>query len=153
MRINHTQAARLLNMSRGTLYKHVDKGKVSQEKDHEGNPVYDLSELVRAYPEKNITAEQVNGLDSNSNEQGNTPLNNIKLHPEIEALKEELEALRSKAYEADKFRELYQLEKERRERAERQEDESREIIKALHRQLPAPDETQSQPRRKILGLF
>ena len=154
MKLNHSQAARAAGITRKTLYTHVEKGKVSQEQDDEGNPLYDVSELMRVYPELNMDAVDTTQDKAEDTTQPETPSINRGVHPEIEALKEELEGLRTKAYEADKFRELYEQEKQRRERAERQEDESRELIKTLHRQLPAPAEAQAQPpRRKILGIF
>lgn len=154
MKLNHSQAARAAGITRKTLYSHVEKGKVSQEQDDEGNPQYDVSELMRVYPTLNMDAVNTTQDNAEDTNQPETPSVNRPLDTEIHVLKEELEGLRAKASEADKFRELYQQEKERRERAERQEDESRELIKVLHRQLPAPVEAKSEPpRRKFLGIF
>ena len=43
------EAADLAGKSRQTIYRHIDKGKVSAEKDRDGNTVLNVAELERAY--------------------------------------------------------------------------------------------------------
>ncbi len=43
------QAARMVGLSRKTLYSHVSQGKLSVTSDHEGNKTVDKSELLRVY--------------------------------------------------------------------------------------------------------
>jgi chromosome condensin MukBEF ATPase and DNA-binding subunit MukB len=50
-KLSISQAAKLADIERSTLYRKRDKGEISFEKDRKGNTVVDLSELGRVYPE------------------------------------------------------------------------------------------------------
>ena len=49
--LNLTQAAKAAGIARGTLYKHIEQGKISCEMDDKGKKVIDTSELIRVYGE------------------------------------------------------------------------------------------------------
>ena len=50
-KLNLTQAAKAAGIARGTLYKHIDEGKISCQLDDKGKRVIDTSELMRVYGE------------------------------------------------------------------------------------------------------
>ena len=47
--LNLTQAAKAAGIARGTLYKHIQEGKISCQLDDKGKRVIDTSELMRVY--------------------------------------------------------------------------------------------------------
>jgi len=47
--LNISQAAKRVGVSRQTFYRHIEKKGISTGKDAEGNPVVDVSELLRVY--------------------------------------------------------------------------------------------------------
>lgn len=48
-KLNLTQAAKRVGVSRQTFYRHIDKKRISVSKDEEGRKVIDESELFRVY--------------------------------------------------------------------------------------------------------
>ncbi len=50
-KLNLTQAARAAGISRTTLYRHIEKGKVTCEINKKGQKIIDVSELIRVYGE------------------------------------------------------------------------------------------------------
>lgn len=44
-----TDAAKLVKKARGTLYKHIDQGKLSVKHDNDNKPFVELVELIRVY--------------------------------------------------------------------------------------------------------
>ncbi len=52
-KLNLTQAAKAAGIARGTLYKHIQEGKISCQLDDKGKRVIDTSELMRVYGEIN----------------------------------------------------------------------------------------------------
>ena len=50
--LNVTQAAKALGMSKTTLYKHLDEGRVSCGLDDKNKKTFDPAELSRAYPDR-----------------------------------------------------------------------------------------------------
>ena len=48
-KVSLSEAARLTGKSRVTIHRHIEKGKLTKEKDGLGNPVLDVSELERVY--------------------------------------------------------------------------------------------------------
>ena len=58
-KLNLTQAAKAAGIARGTLYKHIDEGKLSCQLDDKGKRVIDTSELMRVYGE--IKQPEING--------------------------------------------------------------------------------------------
>ena len=50
-KLNLTQAAKAAGIARGTLYKHIQEGKISCQLDDKGKRIIDTSELMRVYGE------------------------------------------------------------------------------------------------------
>lgn len=50
-KVNLSKAAILVGKNRTTIWRHVNSGKVSIERDRDGNPMVDTSELIRVYGE------------------------------------------------------------------------------------------------------
>ncbi|WP_335919109.1 hypothetical protein [Shewanella algae] len=50
-KLNLSQAALSVGKSRVTLWRHIKSGKLSAERDRDGNPLVDTSELLRVYGE------------------------------------------------------------------------------------------------------
>ena len=71
-KVNITQAAKLVGISRTTLYKtYIKTGEVSVSKNYKGHKEIDTSELLRVFGE--LKNEQVNSADERSGEQYFTP--------------------------------------------------------------------------------
>ena len=135
MKMNLSQAARAVGKSRKTLYRHIDKGKLSSEKDDLGNHVIDVAELQRVYKEVDPHATDSPTDTPKDKKQVDTPpahaqsdleINVLKL--ENDHLKEQLKIERERLSEKDK----------RLEVAEQREKDFIEIIKTQTRQLEAP---------------
>lgn len=52
MKYSIAESARKVGLTRKTLYKHIEKKPISVEKDENGNPLIDASELIRVYGDK-----------------------------------------------------------------------------------------------------
>lgn len=50
-KVNLSKAAVLVGKNRTTIWRHVKQGRVSIERDRDGNPLVDTSELIRVYGE------------------------------------------------------------------------------------------------------
>lgn len=50
-KLNLSQAAKAVGKNRVTLWRHINTGKLSAERDRDGNPLVDTSELIRVYGE------------------------------------------------------------------------------------------------------
>ena len=141
MKMNISQAAKAVGKSRKTLYRHIDAGKVSVEKDATDSPVIDVSELQRVYGKVDTGVTEGDMGQSDTVLQVATPKKpaNDTL---IDTLKLRLEYA-EKERDTEKER---RLEAERRERdAQRREEETRaevrrllEIVDTQTKQLPAP---------------
>lgn len=68
-KLNLSQAAKAVGKSRVTLWRHINTGKLSAERDHDGNPLVDTSELLRVYGELKINATP----DNSKKKQHETP--------------------------------------------------------------------------------
>lgn len=142
-KLNLSEAARTAGITRATLYRHIKKGKLSKESDHEGNPLIDVSELMRVYPELNLGAAK----DVNSKHASKLPNDAEQNTPGTPLLQLQLEQMER---ERDS-------ERERRQQAEDRERETKEeirrlisIIETQSKQLVAPGEeaiTQPTTRR------
>ena len=141
-KLNISQAARAANISRNTLYKKLKRGAISKEQDAEGNPVIDVSELLRVYPKLDMDAALDTEEDTAHKSEPVTTQDTIGaalLELEIKHLNEKLQA-----------------EQERRRDAEEREQRLLEIVETQSRMLPAPAEAKPEPelpRRKFLGIF
>lgn len=60
-KLNLSQAAKAVGKNRVTLWRHINTGKLSAERDRDGNPLVDTSELLRVYGElkKNATPRNI----------------------------------------------------------------------------------------------
>ncbi len=52
MKYSISESARIAGITRKTLYKHIDKKPISTERDENGSPIIDASELIRVYGDK-----------------------------------------------------------------------------------------------------
>jgi len=68
-KLNLSQAAKAVGKNRVTLWRHINTGKLSAERDRDGNPLVDTSELLRVYGELKKTATHSN----NKKQQLETP--------------------------------------------------------------------------------
>jgi hypothetical protein len=50
-KVNLSQAAKLTGKNRTTIWRHIQSGKLSSERDRDGMPFVDTSELIRVYGE------------------------------------------------------------------------------------------------------
>lgn len=105
MKYSISESARIVGITRKTLYKHIDKKPISTEKDSNGKPVIDASELIRVYGDQckfNIT-------DVNKDtEKGTQKSSSVSTSDSIEmaVTKKELELLKSQmASEKDSLEE------------------------------------------------
>ncbi|MEN6534280.1 MAG: hypothetical protein ABFD89_11500 [Bryobacteraceae bacterium] len=111
-KLNMTQAARRVGVSRQTFYRHIEKKGISTSQGADGNPVVDVSELLRVYGEllghddkRNAPTRQ---HATRSNDRSDTAL-----QVEVDTLRrEKVEALQARfdevAAERDEWREQAQ---------------------------------------------
>lgn len=83
-KVNLSKAAVLVGKNRTTIWRHIKQGKVSIERDRDGNPLVDTSELIRVYGELKPAATPIN----KKNQQQATA-NLTELVEQIHALKTE----------------------------------------------------------------
>lgn len=82
-KISVSEAARLYGKDRKTLYRHINKGRLSAGSVEDGVRLIDMSELIRVY-----------GEPPTSNATGVTPTNGDVATPSTQALMDEISALR-----------------------------------------------------------
>jgi hypothetical protein len=102
MKYSISQAARIIGITRKTLYNHIDKKPISTYKDDGGNTLIEASELIRVYGDK-CKFDRVNGKDENvTPKQDSTPISNDLKH-ELEISKLEISHLKKliEKYEND----------------------------------------------------
>ena len=59
-KVNLSQAAKIVGKNRTTIWRHINAGKLSYERDRDGMPHVDTSELIRVYGElKQVATEEV----------------------------------------------------------------------------------------------
>ena len=105
MQVSISKAAEMVGITRATLYRHIEKKGISVDKDEEGNPKIDVSELIRIYGHRvktEVPALGLNGSDTVDNIQGNqdytpkgSPNRSMDLAVEVEVLKERVNSLES----------------------------------------------------------
>lgn len=66
-RLNLTQAAKAIGVTRRTLYNHINQGKVTASRDEKNNPVIDVSELIRVYGNVNLTVKKIPTVSQREN--------------------------------------------------------------------------------------
>lgn len=120
--LNLSQAAQAAGITRRTLYNHIKKGKVSTSRDGKGNPVIDVSELVRAYRNLTLPVNKLPGGTHPKKTQENFP------HEPLQSLQKELSELRQAVT-------LMLEDKTTRENERRQLDDERREYQAEIRRL------------------
>lgn len=97
-KLNLSQAAKAVGKNRVTIWRHINSGKVSAERDRDGNPFIDTSELLRAYGELNGFATQLNTEAQHSETPGVDELLTLikELKKEQSEMKELIQDLRNR---------------------------------------------------------
>lgn len=129
MKLNISQAAKVVGKARSTLYKHMASGKLTSEKDEFDNPVIDVSELQRVYPKLDMDAlNETAGVvtDNVVKQQSETP----SLHSKIQHLELQLQHAEEKL----------QISEERRREAEDREQKLLGVVEKQSLLLAAPKE-------------
>lgn len=89
--VSISEAARLAGVSRNTIYKHRNQGKLSVGEDEHGNPSVDTSELLRVYKKLNGVNGIANSVDNT--EQNITPkkdIENSAMQQVVDVLREQI---------------------------------------------------------------
>ncbi len=137
MQVSISKAAEMVNVTRATLYRHIDKKGISVCKDDDGNPKIDISELIRVYGDKVKTLDKVNNdntavtTDTPIVKQNNTPNKTADNDVEFEVLKERVKHL-----------ELNNIKTEEERKREREQFEDR--VEQLQDTLSKAQENQSK---------
>jgi len=128
MRLNISQAARAAGVSRGTLYNHIKKGRLSVEKGDDGRTYVQVAELQRVYDTLHV--EQVSTLSTEQSHSVNVDAGQQAL---VDALRRENELLRNQLEQAN-IEKLSLL----------------DVLKSQARLLEAPRDAQAggKPRRR-----
>ena len=95
-RLNISQASRATGVSRGTLYNHIKKGRLSVEKGDDGRTYVQVSELQRVFDTLNVegvSVEQSHGVNAPTVDAGQQAL--------VDALRRENELLRNQLDQAN----------------------------------------------------
>lgn len=152
MKVNKSEAARIVGVTRATLDRHIEKKGITVERDQDGNPKIDTSELIRVYGDKVKNPEDKEELNTDHTPkieqsiqhytsetehpiQGNTSHNTANhTLAEIEVLKEHVRHL-------EKMKEVFEDERDReREQLNEQIENLRENLEKAqghHNQLTA----------------
>jgi excisionase family DNA binding protein len=94
-----SEAAKIIGISRGGLWKAIKRGKLSATKDNKGNFTIDLAELLRVYPQVDRQVDKVDGDSkqlSMDKETGNRHDDELvaALREQLDLLKDQVQALR-----------------------------------------------------------
>lgn len=98
MRLNITDAAEMADVSRGTIYNHIRKGKLSASIGEDGHKYVDVSELERAYGTLN-TVDVQSDVQSDTVEQAVDAEKEV-LRKENELLRKQLEQTEEREQDA-----------------------------------------------------
>ena len=131
-KISMSKAAKLAGRSRTTLYKHIENGKVSAEKDADGHWAFDVAELERVYgPLKRV--------DVQGNSKVDTPerSGNASGEHRIALLEQEV------SFKDEQIRSL----KDQLEETKTEKHDLLDVVKAQTRLLQAGKEDQKPARR------
>lgn len=124
MKVNISEASKMAGITRATFYRHIEAKGITIEKDTDGNPKVDVSELVRVYGDKLKLAEEgaLNSDDTSQIKhliQHNTPATKQPIQhntlsytaSELEVLKERIRSLEmaNGTLESERVREREQL--------------------------------------------
>ncbi len=152
MKVNITQAAKMVGITRPTLYKHIESKGISVEEDEDGRGI-DVSELVRVYGDKVRQLEIFSpshdiddGPNVNSRKQA-TPNNTAVDSVEVEVLRE-----RVKYLEADKIAAADERSRERDmllERLEKSEEQQKRLTLLLTDQTQKGEDQDNQDKKRL----
>jgi len=145
-KVNLTEAAKRVGVTRQTFYRHIEKKGISTSKDEQGNRLVDMSELARVYPKLDTSdmSESDKELHNHTPKKSNS---DRMLQGEVDALRDQLAALN-----IEREREREQLSdtiEDLRQRLDKSEDERRDMSQRL---LPAPEKATERPKG-VLGWF
>ena len=139
---NIKEAARLAGVNRTTLYTYMKEGRISWETLPNGNRVIDTAELSRVFG--TLQSLNTNSMSKNQHDQHTPTANSIR---EISLLQEQIETLRQhvQAAETDKADLRQRLDQAER-RAERAEEERRQVTGLLQDLRPKPPASKERRR-------
>lgn len=126
-KVSISEASRLTGKPRSTIHRHINKGKLSKQKDGLGNPVLDVIELERVYGDLKKTGMK----RTDAKLQAAPPQDDVMDREELAVLRKETVILRE------------QLEDLRQDR-----DHWRQQATAL-----LSDQREKAPRRSVEGFF
>ena len=157
MQVSISKAAEMVGITRATLYRHIEKKNISVEKDEEGNPKIDVSELVRVYGDKVTPIEQLNSDKSDTGEQDKTPSKTSAqgtLATEVEVLKERIKAIEQEKDkgEEERSREREQLNEQiimLRERLEHADEQQKRLTLLLTDQRKEKESGAGEQDKKL----
>ncbi len=94
--VSISEAARLSKRSRTTLYRYRDEGKISFSTDPQGNPVIDVSELIRVFGTIELDIGEHSVTSENDTVSGSSGRENQLLQDTVRRLEQELEDARQR---------------------------------------------------------
>lgn len=103
-KVSVSVAAKMVDVSRATFYRHIDEKSISTEQDDKGNKVIQVSELIRVYGDKLKTLEEVEKAEKAKKKKNETGQDTNNVSTELELLREKLKNL-----ETEREREREQL--------------------------------------------
>lgn len=95
MKYSISESARIVGVTRKTLYKHIEKKPITVEKDDNQNPVVDASELIRVYGDQCRFDREKDTEESRDGEQEETRLSSPVPNLDTALAVKELELLRA----------------------------------------------------------
>lgn len=105
MKYSISQSARIVGVTRKTLYKHIESKPISVEKDDNDRPVIDASELIRIYGDQCHFDFQDDNQETGDRKQPSTEVS-IPEATEVAVTKKELELIKERlAAEKENFEE------------------------------------------------
>lgn len=115
-KVSISEAARLVGVSRSNIYKnYIKQGSISVERNHQGQPQIDVSELLRVFGElqKNTYLSSKTHTEDNLETQRVTLEAPLKTQEkaddtQVDALKNELKILREQLTKSDEREQFYQ---------------------------------------------
>lgn len=99
-KVNLSKAALLVEKNRTTIWRHIKQGKVSIERDRDGNPLVDTSELLRVYGElKPVATPKIKNIQHQATDRFSELIAEVAaLRKEHSKLVEELVDLKLRLY-------------------------------------------------------
>jgi hypothetical protein len=166
MLVSISKAADMVGITRATFYRHVDRKGISIQKDADGNPKVDVSELIRVYGDK-VRLEDHDrkggGPDTEPTiqaKQDNTPQSTLNIVVEVGVLKERIQHLLQERDQSHEERErereqlVEQIDMLRARLVESEEQQKRLTLLLTHRKEEGSehDGTGDQEKHRIKNL-